>query len=78
MGNICSRSANKPESFAGPGRVVGTAPTPNSAPRASVPQNTNWKNTPGRTLGESPAGTQGGGDEARSNAAIAAQVNTIL
>lgn len=76
MGNICSRSANKPESFSGPGRVVGTAPA-GQAPRASVPAKTNWKETPGRTLGESAPDAQGGGDEARSNAAIAAQVNSI-
>lgn len=80
MGNICSRSANEPESFAGPGRVVGAQPSqqPSGQPRAPLPAKTNWKNTPGRTLGE-PAqpGAQGPSDEARSNAAIAAQVKHL-
>ncbi|KAJ5880773.1 uncharacterized protein N7473_011826 [Penicillium subrubescens] len=73
MGNICSRSSNEPEAFAGPGRVVGAPPAGQStAPRASVPAKGNWQSSPGRTLGESSP-QQGGGDEARSNAAIAAQ-----
>lgn len=70
MGNICSR--NDSDNFSQPGRVVGTNP-PNAAPRASVPAKTNWKATPGRTLGQSD-GTNAGADEARANAAIAAQV----
>ncbi|KAJ5243167.1 uncharacterized protein N7469_001494 [Penicillium citrinum] len=75
MGNICSRGSNDPEAFSSPGRVVGTNPSNQSAaPRASVPAKANWKNTPGRTLGDSSTGeTQGNSDEARSNAAIAAQ-----
>ncbi|KAJ5160434.1 uncharacterized protein N7482_007438 [Penicillium canariense] len=78
MGNICSRSSNEDEAFAGPGRVVGAPPAGQSAaPRASVPASTTWKNTPGRTLGESSP-HQGDGDEARSNAAIAAQANLRL
>jgi hypothetical protein len=75
MGNICSRASNDPEAFSSPGRVVGTNPSNQSAaPRASVPAKANWKNSPGRTLGDS-AGAQGDSDEARSNAAIAAQVS---
>ncbi|KAJ5086455.1 hypothetical protein NUU61_007762 [Penicillium alfredii] len=78
MGNLCSRSANEPDPFSRPGRVVGTTPSAGanaSAPRAPLPAKTNWKGTPGRTLGESATGqsTEGGSDEARSNAAIAAQ-----
>lgn len=73
MGNCCS-SSKEPEAFSGPGRVVG-APSSPSAPRAPLPTK-NWKNTPGRTLGESSE-TPGGADEARSNAAIAAQVRSI-
>ncbi|KAJ6131180.1 hypothetical protein N7523_001640 [Penicillium sp. IBT 18751x] len=69
MGNCCS-SSKEPEAFSGPGRVVG-APSSPSAPRAPLPTK-NWKNTPGRTLGEA-SDTPGGADEARSNAAIAAQ-----
>ncbi|KAI2790181.1 hypothetical protein POX_d05687 [Penicillium oxalicum] len=74
MGNICSRSSNQPEAFTGPGRVVGAPPSApqSNAPRASVPAKANWQSSPGRTLGESSP-QQGGGDEARSNAAIAAQ-----
>ncbi|KAJ5995430.1 hypothetical protein N7481_002407 [Penicillium waksmanii] len=75
MGNICSRASNDPEAFSSPGRVVGTNPSNQSAaPRASVPAKANWKNSPGRTLGDN-AGAQGDSDEARSNAAIAAQVS---
>ncbi|KAJ6036222.1 hypothetical protein N7540_000501 [Penicillium herquei] len=75
MGNLCSRSSNNdPDAFAGPGHVVGTSPNSNPSPRASVPTKANWKSTPGRTVGESAGGgPQGGTDEARSNAAIAAQ-----
>ena len=76
MGNICSRSSNDSDAFAGPGRVVGTSNQSKPAPRASIPANKDWKSTPGRTLGQTPAGgVQGGEDEARSNAAIAAQVS---
>ncbi|KAJ5329332.1 hypothetical protein N7541_000506 [Penicillium brevicompactum] len=71
MGNICSR--NDSDNFSQPGRVVGTSPR-NDAPRASVPAKTNWKATPGRTLGQSDSTNAGAGaDEARANAAIAAQ-----
>ncbi|KAJ5893925.1 hypothetical protein N7495_005616 [Penicillium taxi] len=76
MGNICSRSSNEPEAFASPGHVVGAPTQSKPAPRATIPASKSWKSTPGRTLGEtSLGGTQGGAgiDEARSNAAIAAQ-----
>ncbi|KAJ5766992.1 uncharacterized protein N7511_004608 [Penicillium nucicola] len=80
MGNICSRSSNKGnDPFTQPGRAVGTNPSEqNASPRAPLPAKTNWKATPGRTLGESNANTNTGGseaptDEARANAAIAAQ-----
>jgi hypothetical protein len=80
MGNICSRSSNKDnDPFSQPGRTVGSAPAgQNPSPRAPLPAKTNWKATPGRTLGESNTNTTGGSegpsDEARANAAIAAQV----
>ncbi|KAJ5135838.1 uncharacterized protein N7515_005116 [Penicillium bovifimosum] len=75
MGNICSRSSNETDPFTQPGRVVGAGPSDrNAAPRAPVPTKTNWKATPGRTLGESNGdGSAAGTDEARANAAIAAQ-----
>ncbi|KOS43002.1 hypothetical protein ACN38_g6131 [Penicillium nordicum] len=74
MGNICSRSSNEADPFNQPGRVVGTKAGRTTAPRAPLPAKTNWKATPGRTLGGST--TDGGTaatDEARANAAIAAQ-----
>ena len=75
MGNICSRSSNQADHFNQPGRVVGTNPRGTAAPRAPLPAKTNWKATPGRTLGENTAGgSTAGADEARANAAIAAQV----
>ncbi|OQE16544.1 hypothetical protein PENFLA_c027G04379 [Penicillium flavigenum] len=74
MGNICSRSSNETDPFNQPGRVVGTSSGGTAAPRAPLPAKTNWKATPGRTLGESTAdGSTAGTDEARANAAIAAQ-----
>ncbi|CAG8886299.1 unnamed protein product [Penicillium egyptiacum] len=79
MGNICSRSSNEPDPFNQPGRVVGTTSGRTAAPRAPLPGKTNWKSTPGRTLGESTAvGSTGGTDEARANAAIAAQVGQLV
>lgn len=77
MGNICSRNANETDNFNQPGRVVGTNPSQNAAPRASVPAKANWKATPGRTLGESDS-AGAGPDEARANAAIAAQVRMLF
>lgn len=78
MGNICSRSANKADTTS-PGRVLGTSnqQSQDSSHKTSAPpKTTNWKQSPGRTLGDSsPSGAQGGADEARSNAAIAAQVS---
>jgi hypothetical protein len=76
MGNICSRSSNETDPFTQPGRVVGAGSSgQNAAPRAQLPTKTNWKATPGRTLGESNTdGSAAGTDEARANAAIAAQV----
>ncbi|KAJ5827417.1 hypothetical protein N7447_004180 [Penicillium robsamsonii] len=74
MGNICSRSSNEADPFSQPGRVVGTNSGTSAAPRAPLPAKTNWKATPGRTLGESnTGGSTPGIDEARANAAIAAQ-----
>ena len=75
MGNICSRSSNEADPFSQPGRVVGTNSGSTDASRAPPPVKTNWKATPGRTLGESTTHSSAAGtDEARANAAIAAQV----
>ena len=79
MGNICSRSANKPDDpFAHPGRsLASSAPSQhqhhNRAPSARVPNNQKPFKAPGRTLGggEEEPGT---GSDARTRAALAAQV----
>ncbi|KAJ5951142.1 uncharacterized protein N7479_009555 [Penicillium vulpinum] len=74
MGNICSRSSNETDAFSQPGRVVGTDSGTSAAPRAPLPAKTNWKATPGRTLGEGNTNSStAAADEARANAAIAAQ-----
>ncbi|CAL8583350.1 hypothetical protein XPA_008975 [Xanthoria parietina] len=79
MGNLCSRSSNKPDNFSTPGRVIGSsssasAPTqtPTQNPRAQIP--TGKRQGQGRTLG-SPAATAAAGqeNEARDAAARAAE-----
>ncbi|KAI4267504.1 MAG: hypothetical protein LQ337_008315, partial [Flavoplaca oasis] len=70
MGNLCSRSSNKPDNFSTPGRVIGSSSTPTSAPqnpRAQIPKSATQGQ--GRTLGSGG----GGGDDARSAAARAAE-----
>jgi hypothetical protein len=83
MGNICSRSRNETDNFNQPGRIVGSNPRQHAeSPRAPVPTKTNWKGTPGRTLSgsdgrnieQNASGAHENADEARANAAIAAQV----
>jgi hypothetical protein len=73
MGNLCSKSSNKPDHFAQPGRVlgssgqsVGTAPTPRTV----------TSRTPGRTLGGKP-GTASD-NTAKSAAARAAEVYSFI
>ncbi|KAJ5860466.1 uncharacterized protein N7529_007776 [Penicillium soppii] len=82
MGNICSRSRNETDNFNQPGRIVGSNPRQHAeSPRAPVPTKTNWKGTPGRTLSgsdgrnieQNASGAHENADEARANAAIAAQ-----
>ncbi|KAL8894502.1 MAG: hypothetical protein Q9192_004268 [Flavoplaca navasiana] len=71
MGNLCSRSSNKPDNFSTPGRVIGSSSTPSSAPqnpRAQIPKSATQSQ--GRTLG---SGGEGGGGDARSAAARAAE-----
>jgi hypothetical protein len=79
MGNICSKSANKPDAaFSQPGRVLGSSAasgTPSQPARASVPGNV-VSQGPGRTLG-GPSSSQDTAD-ARSKAAEAAQVYTSI
>lgn len=78
MGNICSKSANKPDdAFSQPGRVLGSSAasgTPSQPARASVPGNV-VSQGPGRTLG-GPSSSQDTAD-ARGKAAEAAQVYTL-
>ncbi|EER44359.1 conserved hypothetical protein [Histoplasma capsulatum var. duboisii H88] len=67
MGSLCSKSANPPEPFAQPGRVLGTSPhPPPQAPRASLSAST------GRTLGGAHSPGQGK-DDPRNAAARAAE-----
>lgn len=79
MGNICSRSANKPDDpFSQPGRVLGSSATSdpsNQATRAPVPSNVSSQG-PGRTLGDAPSSGEAG--DARSKAAEAAQVDSSV
>ncbi|KAL1853027.1 hypothetical protein Plec18167_005686 [Paecilomyces lecythidis] len=72
MGNICSRSANKSDPFSQPGRVLGSAPPADSAPRAPLPPKVNSMG-PGRTLGGASGGSSTDAEDARSKAALAAQ-----
>ncbi|KAL8843408.1 MAG: hypothetical protein Q9176_002021 [Flavoplaca citrina] len=75
MGNLCSRSSNKPDNFSTPGRVIGSSSTPSSAPqnpRAQIPKAATQGQ--GRTLGSGGRGEGGaGGGDARSAAARAAE-----
>ena len=71
MGNICSRSANKPDAFEGPGRTLGSSSA--AAPKnSSVPSP--FKTTVGRTLGgESSNTTSSSNDDAAAKARQAAE-----
>jgi hypothetical protein len=77
MGNLCSKSANPTDNFAGQGRVVGTAPKPASS--APVPQKITTT-SPGRPLGGGESGgvRSDGTSNARSEAARAAVVGVLL
>ena len=76
MGNICSKSANKDDSFSTPGRVLGSsAAQPQAQGRASIPAAAKPKpvSEPPRQLGT-------GGDassDPRSAAARAAEVSAL-
>ncbi|PYI03277.1 hypothetical protein BO78DRAFT_399890 [Aspergillus sclerotiicarbonarius CBS 121057] len=78
MGNICSRSSNaSSEAFSTPGRVLGSNPPDDPAPRAPLPSNAKSNRTgtgtgTGRTVGSASGGTEGNADP-RTNAALAAQ-----
>ncbi|QKX56073.1 uncharacterized protein TRUGW13939_03173 [Talaromyces rugulosus] len=74
MGNICSRSANEPDSSSarpGPGRVLGSSAAPAAGPpaRAPVPANRKIQGA-GRTLGGSTGGEP---EDAKNMAGEAAQ-----
>ncbi|EXJ85080.1 hypothetical protein A1O3_05755 [Capronia epimyces CBS 606.96] len=73
MGNICSKSANKPDSFSTPGRTLGTSASPQAQTKsatAPLPQKLT-ATTPGRTLGGPESASAA--DDARSAAARAAE-----
>ncbi|EXJ71629.1 uncharacterized protein A1O5_05437 [Cladophialophora psammophila CBS 110553] len=69
MGNLCSKSSNKPDNFATPGRTVGSSTQPRQT-SAPVPQKIT-SSTPGRALGGGDATPSA--DDARSAAARAAE-----
>ncbi|KIW85936.1 hypothetical protein AYO21_08578 [Fonsecaea monophora] len=69
MGNLCSKSANKPDNFSTPGRTVG-ASTQSKQTTAPVPQKIT-SSTPGRPLGGGDGASSA--DDARSAAARAAE-----
>ncbi|KAI4183067.1 MAG: hypothetical protein L6R41_005622 [Letrouitia leprolyta] len=73
MGNLCSKSSNKPSSssdpFSHPGRTLSSAPPPPQS-RAQIPKST----TQGRTLGGGGAvGGESAAEDARRAAARAAE-----
>jgi hypothetical protein len=78
MGNLCSKSSNKPDPFSGQGRVVGTSS--DNLPRSSAPVPPKIiANTPGRPLGGANSNKNTGNDDGttpdpRSAAAKAAEV----
>ncbi|KAI4106568.1 MAG: hypothetical protein LQ339_003028 [Xanthoria mediterranea] len=75
MGNLCSRSSNKPDNFSTPGRVVGSSSSssapaaPTQTPRAQIPKG----HGQGRTLGSTTTAAAGRENEARDAAARAAE-----
>ncbi|KAK3176173.1 hypothetical protein OEA41_007496 [Lepraria neglecta] len=71
MGNLCGKPS-KPDPFSQPGRTVGSAPTPSSTLRATIPKTTGQGQGQGQTLGGSNAAS-GDRDEARRAAARAAE-----
>ncbi|KEY76170.1 hypothetical protein BA78_8201 [Aspergillus fumigatus] len=82
MGNLCSTSKNEAEPFSRPGRVLGSPanPPPNAAPRAPLPAKSKAPfKSPGRSLGEAAPEVPGAERaDARTNAAIAAQVSDTV
>ncbi|KAF7512451.1 hypothetical protein GJ744_001386 [Endocarpon pusillum] len=70
MGNLCSKSANKPDAFPGQGRVVGTSSS-QPASSAPIPQKIT-SNSPGRPLGGSSVNSGGSFDGAASDPRSAA------
>ncbi|KAI9765290.1 MAG: hypothetical protein M1840_007489 [Geoglossum simile] len=74
MGNLCGKESS--DSFAGPGRQLGSSSPPVSGGRAALPNPKPKITGPGRTLSEGarPTGASGGtGDDARRQAAQAAE-----
>ena len=69
MGNLCGKPSKENDPFSQPGRALGSAPPPQSHPRASVPKIGNQ----GQKLGGSSSGEV---SDARRAAAKAAEVFT--
>ncbi|PGH20796.1 hypothetical protein AJ80_03423 [Polytolypa hystricis UAMH7299] len=73
MGTCCSKSSNSTDAFSQPGRVLGSAPSPEANPRASVPPKIDSSRRTtgnGRTLG---GAKPSGGNDPKSAAAMAAE-----
>ena len=73
MGNLCSKSGDSPkrDNFAGPGRVLGSAPSRPENARATIPAQQPSYGTTGQTLGGRGDGTS----DAKAAAARAAEVS---
>jgi len=69
MGNICGKESKSSDPFSQPGRTVGSAPTPQTAPRAAVPKISGQGQTLGGQSSKEP-------DDARRAAARAAEVSS--
>lgn len=74
MGNLCSKSGDDPrkDNFAGPGRVLGSAPPRPENARATIPPQQPSYGTTGQTLG---GGRGEGTNDAKAAAARAAEVS---
>ncbi|KAL2043618.1 hypothetical protein N7G274_003925 [Stereocaulon virgatum] len=73
MGNLCGKPS-KSDPFSQPGRTVGSAPPPSTAPRATIPKTTTTTTTTqGQNLGGPTTAAGDNRDEARRAAARAAE-----
>ena len=74
MGNLCSKSANEPDAFQQPGRVLGASSEPRSSSTSAPPPKIS-SSTPAR--GVEGRDNVAGSDDARGAAARAAEVRDV-